>query len=292
MLPNNNISPELLNNDDQFGDIFFKRFKLRHAPAPLRLNDEVAKNYFFPTFYNNVTCAQAIFFCDYKSACNVLPHGSIKPVQVTWGRAVVAISCYEYNTVLGVAPYNEIAFTIPVLVAPKIDVPVLPLVSKAFREFGYYVFSMPVTSLENRIRGNDIWGLPKVVQQIDLEETGGQCVTTAYEEDGRPYFKISIPTDGKPTDFDETSNIYSVLDGKLLQSETNYKATFNVNANPDVMLLKGLKGRKPYEIYDTPAGSMLKALKMEDKPFQTRFARGMRAAFDLARPGYKAPFSL
>jgi hypothetical protein len=31
------------------------------------------------------------------------------------------------------------------------------------------VFGMPVTSRENQLRGNKLWGLPKVTQQIDIE---------------------------------------------------------------------------------------------------------------------------
>ena len=106
-------------------------------------------------------------------AAAMMLHPAVKPVRMTRGRSLVAFSCYEYRNVLGVAPYNEIAMTIPVLVDPGISVPVLPMIWDGFENFGYHVFSMPVTSLENQLRGLRIWGLPKVVQRIDIDVVDG-----------------------------------------------------------------------------------------------------------------------
>lgn len=222
------IPAGLLDNVADFADPFYARFKLRKAPQPLQLNDTIAKDYLFPTFYGDVTCAQAIFLCPWERAAALMPHPKLKPVRLPGGRAAVAFACYEYKQVLGVAPYNEIAMTIPILVNPGINVPVLPLVTPWFKNFGYYVFSMPVTSRENQIRGVKIWGLPKVVQEIDVQEDNGVCETTAYEADGTEYFRLRVPTAGTPVPFDVTSNLYTVHEGRLAQSETNFKAMFNV----------------------------------------------------------------
>src|SRR6185437_11613763 len=170
MKPTLEIPDGLLDNSASFRVPFFQRFRLRHAPRPLQLTDTITKDYLFPTLYADVTCAVGIFLCDYDRARALLPHPKLRPVRMTLGRSLVVFSCYEYRTVLGVPPYNEIAMTIPVLLDPKVDVPVLPMVLNVFEAFGYYVFSMPVTSLENRIRGNEIWGLPKVTQEIEQYE--------------------------------------------------------------------------------------------------------------------------
>ena len=50
-----------------------------------------------------------------------------------------------------------------------------------FKKKGYYVFSMPVTSLENQIRGTTIWGLPKVVEEIDIATDSDRCRTVARD---------------------------------------------------------------------------------------------------------------
>lgn len=292
MKPTFKIDEKLLDNQDRFEDPFYKRFKLHPAAKPLELSDKVSKNYLFPTFYGDVTCAMAVFLCSYEKAGKLMLHPKIKPVKMPKGRSVVAFSCCEYKNVLGVAPYNEIAMTIPILVDPMINLPVLPMLLGGFPKFGYYVFSMPVTSLENQLRGLKIWGLPKVVHQIDVTEKDGQCVTVDYEESGEPYFELKVPTEGQPIKFDVSSNLYTRLGDRFLQSETNFKATFAVNKNPQVLLNKGLPADEPaLKIADTPSGRVLRDLEIEEIPLQFRFARGMTSCFDLPNPAYRSPIS-
>jgi hypothetical protein len=291
MKPTYDIGPELLDNAGLFSDPFYKRFQLRPMAKPLQLNEQVAKDYQFPTFYGDVTCALAIFLCPYDRALAMMPHPKMQPVRMPGGRAAVAFSCYEYKQVLGVAPYNEIAITIPVLINPSINIPVLPLVTPWFKNFGYYVFSMPVTSLENQIRGRKIWGLPKVVEEIDVREEGGECITTAHEEHtGEPYFTLRVPMGGTPAEFDVKSNLYSVLDGELKQSETNFKAQFNVTKFNGQLFKAGAAPAKPYlTLGDTPSGKVLQQLQLEAHPFQFRFAKHVTSCFDFPNPGYSPP---
>jgi len=61
-----------------------------------------------------------------------------------------------------------------------VNVPLLPMIAdNMFSKLGYYVFGMPVTSKENQIRGNKIWGLPKVTQDIDITENQDTCEIVA-----------------------------------------------------------------------------------------------------------------
>lgn len=281
----------LLDNADEFTDPFFQRFQLRHASKPLQLNDEIAKDYLFPTFYDDVECAQAVFLCNFERAAELLPHPKMKPVGMFGNRALVAFSCYVYNKVLGVAPYNEIAMTIPIRVNPGVPVPVLPMLAGGlFSDFGYYVFSMPVTSLENQLRGMKIWGLPKVVHEIDIFHDKGDCVTVDKDEAGRPYFTLRVPMEGKPTKFDVKSNLYTRMGNDLWQSETNFKATFNVTKFTSLLWKRGVQPDREYlTIADTPAGEALRRLEIEPAPFQLRYAKHMTACFDLHNPQFRSP---
>ncbi len=289
MKPTIQFDDKFLDNQDKFQNDFFKRFTLRHAPEPLKLNDQVTKNYQFPTFYGDVTCAIGIFLCSYEKAEKMMLHPRIKPIKMTRGRSLVAFSCYEYKNVMNVAPYNEIAMTIPIMVDSGFNPPVLPMILDKFKNFGYYVFSMPVTSLENQIRGVKIWGLPKVVQELDIREEGGDCVTTAMEESGEPYFELKVPMDGQPTEFDVSSNLYTRRGNEFFQSETNFKATFNVNKHMDLLFKKNAKPDREYiKIYDTPCGRVLQELEIEQHPFQFRFAKHMSSCFDIPNPDFKS----
>jgi len=241
MKPSYEFSAELLDNVSQFEAPFFKGFNLRNRSQPLALTDEISKDYLFPTFYGDVTCAQAVYLCDYAKAQSMLPHPKMKPVAMPRGRALVAIACYIYRNVMNIPTYNEIAMTIPVMVDAKFNPPVLPMLIDSFKSFGYYVFNMPVTSKENQIRGKKIWGLPKVVHEIDINHTDGFCETSAIDEDGNNYFQLKVPTQGSTTNFDVKANLYSQLGDELLQSQTCFQGAFNVNKNMSQLFKKGQK---------------------------------------------------
>ncbi len=291
MKPNHKIEPSMLDNAHLFDNNFFRRFVLRHAPQPLKLTDNIAKNYLFPTFYGDVTCAQAIFLCSYEKAAKMMLHPQIKPVRMPRGRALLAFSCYIYNQVMGVGPYNEIAMTIPVMVDPGINLPVVPMIADIFKNFGYYVFSMPVTSLENQLRGVKIWGLPKVVHEIDIYRDGDDCMTVGIDEKGYQYMQLRVPTGGRPIEFDVTSNLYTQMGDRLCQSETNFKATFNVIKHMNLLWQKGKKPDREYlTIGKGPLADTLREMEIEEHPFQFRYAEHMSSCFDLPNESYRAPF--
>jgi 2-dehydropantoate 2-reductase len=281
----------MLDNTDRFTNDFYKRFTLRKAPQPLRMNESVTKDYLFPTFYGDVSCAVAVFMCSYEKASALIAEQlspKIVPVRMSRGRALVAFSCYEYKNVMGVRPYNEIAIAIPVMVDPCCNVPVLPMITDKFSRFGYYIAGMPVTSKENTIRGRTIWGLPKVTQDIDIYREDGSCIVKAMDSNGEAYLSLRIPMDGTPTEFDVSSYLYSQRGGKLLQNRTDFRATFNVIKNMQLLFKKDVKPERPcIELGDTSFAPLLKRLVVEEIPFQTRYGEHMSACFDL--PNALAP---
>lgn len=286
MKPTLDYGPDVLDNASDFGHPFFKRFELRHADAATALDDKILKNYSFPTFYGDVTSALGIFHCSYAKAEKMMIHPKMKPVRMTRGRSLVVFSCYVYRNVLGVPAYNEIAMTIPVMVNPSVHVPVLPMVFDGFKGFGYYVFAMPVTSEENRIRGHEIWGLPKTLEEIDIREEGNDCVTRAVEIGAdKPYFELRVPTSGQPTKFDVSSDIYSRFDGTLQRAKTHFQGTFNVNKHMRLLFKTGVQADRPYlTLGDGPSAQVLKDLEIEAHPFQLRYAKSMNSCFDLPEP--------
>jgi len=284
MKANYNIDKELLPNDSTFNNEFFNQFQLSKGPSPLALTDEIAKDYSFPTFYGDVTCSIAIFFCDYEAAQAIMPDKSYQPAKATKGRSIVILSCYEYKNVLNIPPYNEIAMTIPVMMEGGFNPPLLPLIMKGFNKFGYYVFSMPVTSYENTLRGHKIWGLPKVTEDIDIAVEGDTCTTSAYDENGIKYFELKVPTTGKPQRFDETGHLFSVLNKEILKSQTNFRGDFVVNKNTGLLWKNDIPtDSPPLVLGDSPRADVLKSLKLTQSAFQFRFASTMNSCFDMAK---------
>lgn len=277
-----NLTPEMPDNAGDFNSDFYKQFTLRKNTQPLQISDEISKDFSFPTYYKNVSCGIGIFMCSYEKALQVLPHPSMKPVRMPGGRAVVIFSCYEYKNVMNMKPYNEIAMTIPLLMDGGFSMPVLPLVSKAFKNFGYHVFSMPVTSEENRIRGQKLWGIPKVTERIDIEQKDGFSTTAAFDSNDKEYFRLRIPMDGKPQSFDETGSLYSIRDNDIIKAQTNFKGDFKVNKHMGLLLNKDKKSDSPLlTLGDSPRAEVLKSLEIEESVFQTRWSPSMEACFDL-----------
>ena len=285
MKPTFDYGAPLLKNEAKFQDPFFQRFRLSKASVPFQLDEKISKSYLFPIFYADVTCAIGIFMCDYDKAQAILPHPRMKPVRMTRGRSVVVLACYEYKNVMNVMPYNEIAMMIPVMADPIVNIPVLPMVLPFFRKFGYYVFGMPVTSKENQLRGNRIWGLPKVTREVDIFEQGGDCVGVAKEESGTPYVELRVPMRGSATEFDVTTSLYSLLDGHSVRSEVCFKGSFKVTKYMKCLARKGLKPDRSYlKIADSPSAQILRSLDIEEHPFQLRYARHVNSTLDLPKP--------
>ncbi len=281
MEPNTRIDPDLVDNEGLFSDPFFERFDLQPAPAPLTLSEEISKRYSFPTFYADVTCAIAIFLCDWSRALEMMPHPSMRPVKMPGRRSVVIFSCYEYKNVMNIASYNEIAMTIPIMAGGGWAPPVLPLVMD-FKRKGYYVFSMPVTSLENQIRGTSIWGLPKVVEEIEITTEGEDCTTVATDSTGEIYFELTVPTTGSAKHFDESGYLYTMREGELLKSRTCFKGDFAVTTRPDLLWKKGQRGETPaLRLGSSARADKLRALNLEEVAFQFRFSERMNSCFDL-----------
>ncbi|MCL2807451.1 MAG: acetoacetate decarboxylase family protein [Coriobacteriia bacterium] len=273
----------LLANEDKFQDPFFQRFQLKKRT--IALTDDFEKEYSFPTFYGDVTCCQAIFLCSLDAAQALMPHPAVQPVRAKKKHAVLAVSCYEYKNVLGIPPYNEIAFTLAVEVEKEKSPVLLPLMKNSFS--GYFVFSMPVTSRENCLRGNVIWGLPKVTQEIDIDVSGNEALVKAYEE-GTEYFSLRVPKAGKLTPMDETTYLFPKLDGVVHRAETNFKGDFLIDKNLGVLLGPNKAADKPFfTLGDTPCGQVLKDLQMSPRPLQTRYVEHMTACFDYYDESYE-----
>jgi len=284
MKGNLEIAPELLDNKSAFTNAFFSGIPQRTAPAPLELCEGISKDYLFPTFYGDVSCALAIFHCDYEAARAILPDSRIEPVKMTGGRSLVILSCYEYRNVEGIAPYNEIVMNIPVVTRGSMNIPVVTmLLGDKLKSFGYYVFHMPVTSLENRIRGHKIWGLPKEVERIDIDIEGGQSVTRAYQDSESPYMELRVPTvGGSKQTFDVKSTIYSRLGDDLLQSTTQFRGDFSVTKNMKTLIGSSGKPAMPsLTLGEGESADKLKSLKIEEQAFQFRYTPSMSACFDM-----------
>lgn len=283
---NKNISRWPVENNEAFNDVFFKRFTPKKQPV--KLSETVFKLYSFPTFYTDARFGAIAFFCSYQKALELMPHPKIKPVRLGSGKTLIVFSCYQYQTVKDIVPYNEVGFLIPVLANCSFRLPVLPLIMGRFiKRFGYHVLCMPVTSLESKIRGDEIWGLPKQVNEIHFSIKDNHFICRVEEEDGDEIVRVAIPMEGNFVHLNETVFLFTRKNKEILKSQAWFEGDFAVNIFTGQLFRHTAPARKYIEIGNSKTGRLLNALEIEEHPFQTRFSSDLNSAFDLPLDGYR-----
>ena len=267
-------------NQEKFDDAFFGRFFQKEQKV--RLTKNIHKTYKFPTFYKDIQLAAIAFFCSFKKAAELMPHPKIKPVRMKRGKTLIIFSCYQYNTVKEIAPYNEVGFLIPVLANYAFRLPIFPLLlGKYFKNFGYNVVCMPVTSLESKIRGDEIWGLPKLVTEINYSIESKHYACHVREEDGEDILKVKIPMTGKASHLNETAYLFTRKNNKILKSQAWFEGNFVVNNFTSQLFKRSLPTEQYLEFGNAKIGRLLRSMEIEEHPFQTRFSSDATSAFDL-----------
>lgn len=265
---------------DSFNAPFFQKFP--SAPLDLELAPGVIKTYQFPTFYDQETLSAGLFLCDYDEAAKLLP-SSLRPLSFGMGRAALMVSSFRYGKVRGIRPYNEVAIAILVQKPSQGDGGTLTFLREGGKNVTSYVVSMPVTSFENQIRGQKIWGLPKVVQEIDLRQIGNEFVTTVYDEPGQPYLEFRVPMTGKSETLDQSVKLYSELSGKGLESRSFAQGLGFTTMNAAVLFgaAGSTTGYAPLSLSASPAAAMLRRLKISPVPLKTVFSPLIQSVLSL-----------
>ena len=91
-----------------------------------------------------------------------------------------------------------------------------------------------------------------------------------------------MPKTGSTKHFDETGHLYSVLDGRLTKSQTNFKGDFAVTTNSSLLWKPGQGAENPaLKLGDSSRADILRALKIDEAAFQFRYSESMNSCFDL-----------
>lgn len=156
----------------------------------------------------------------------LLPSG-LSPVRVGLRTAAVTFLSVEYHSVGrgSLEPYNEFGVLIPATRPSSRSVPVL---SRLPGGVGGYVQSLPVTTEPARALGDEIWGYPKVVGEIDVTEVG-QRRRTSVTIDGDEF--ITVETDRSPRfghTISATTESYTVRDGTVLREPLSFTGEMGV----------------------------------------------------------------
>jgi hypothetical protein len=193
------------------------------------------------------------------------------------GRAVVALAVCRYeDTDLG--PYHEVA--VGFVVRPH-DAPAGPSPTGRIREFasgamGVYIHRLPVDQEFSCVAGRDIWGFPKWVTSIDIDEPpagrprAGTGTTVRLVDDGVHVLTLTVAAGGRLRLPSQAPPSYSFADGVLRRT------TWTTSAEGTA----GRPGGATLVLGDHPMADELRSLGLPKRAVLSSSAALMRASFD------------
>lgn len=219
--------------------------------------------------YTRATMSAVIVPASRRRVAALLPPG-LSPVRAGFGTAAVWLLSVEYHDIGRGAldPYDE--FAVIIAATPDSGTGV-PYVSPLARTEGY-VWYMPVTTEPGRAFGDEVWGYPKVVADIDIEDDGRRRRTTVTV-DGDRFITMSMARPPTVTR-DETLTAYTETEGSLLRTRGDLSG--EMGAWP-------YSRRFSYSLGDHPKAETLRELELGDRAFARFYADG-DAVFGAGKP--------
>lgn len=168
----------------------------------------------------DVTMMSVVFSAALDPVRALLP-SCLSPVRVGRRSAAVTFLFVRYHSVDegSLEPYDEFGVLIP---ATRPSSRATPILSRLPGGVGGYVHSLPVTTEPSRALGDEVWGYPKVVGDIELTESD-QRRRIRVAIDGEQFITLEID---QPPKFDlsvsATTESYTVLDGTVIREPLSF----------------------------------------------------------------------
>ena len=215
------------------------------------------------------TITSVVLPADRRAAVGLLPDG-LSPIRAGRGTAAVWLMSATHRNVDDGALDDYHEFAVMVGATPGAPDGV-PYVSPALRT-ETYVWYMPVTTEPARAFGDEVWGYPKVVADIDVEEGPGRRRTTVTVDGDRLLtFTISKPPTISRSD---TLTTYAVRDGRLLRVRADVTGELGVWPHTTGF---------SHTLGEHPRAATLRDLDLGDRAF-ARFHSDARLRFRAGKP--------
>lgn len=213
--------------------------------------------------------------CEFTAAGGLFPASARKlsarlpdrlsPIRVAPRTSAVAFASIEYHHVGGLDPYDEFAVIVPVVADARTDLPGAQLFGA---DAGGYVHYLPVTTEASVALGTEIWGYPKELADITIEDRGGVRRTTV-SLDGKAVVTLDVPkARPKLGSRDLTAHSYTEMDGRLVRTRADLAGKFAV---------RPLSQRASVSFGDHERAGDLRGLGLRHRPLGRLYAPRARA---------------
>jgi hypothetical protein len=225
-----------------------------------------------PITYADATEITATFTASAARVRELLPAERLQPVQLVPGRALIVLAAWQYRRCAqadGTAgePYNELIVIVPVLYAPVVNLPALPLLLPGrFKNLGGYISHMAVTTAQARDVGIDIWSFPKFLAEItfvDSPHASGVRVSTNRHD------ILTLEVEKMPTRTSAKDDVlYTFNDGQILRTHFAARGAYGSAS---------LRGRASYTLGAHPLAEDLRRLEIGRVALARSFATNVEA---------------
>jgi hypothetical protein len=196
------------------------------------------------------------------------------------GRAMLALAVCRYDDT-DLDPYHEVALS---FVVRTHDAPAGASAARKAREFatgaiGAYIHRLPVDQEFTCAAGRDIWGFPKWVTSIDIDEPPpgrprpGSGTTVRLTDDSAHILTLTIRSGGRFRLPSHAPPTYSFADGVLRCTEWTTSSTGTAGRPGGATLVLG----------DHPMADELRSLGLPKRALFSSSAAVMTASFGAAR---------
>ena len=208
----------------------------------------------------------------------LLPDPRLTPIEVWPGTSVLTAVAFEYEDT-SIGPYREAALSLPCRWDCKASIPLLPLIAeKRLKDVGHWVQLLPVTTSAADEAGRGIWGYPKFVAQIEIEQTASRMRCRVIEA-GRLVFGFEIDRPGPSRPMRFPVRTYSLLDDEIHFTEIDVDA---------VGARRFLGARGSLELGDHPRLAGLPPIhRIGSRALETRWFDEYRLQLDRASARYR-----
>ena len=210
----------------------------------------------------------ATFAVSAAAARRLFSQTAVRLAEILPGRTLVSISAVEHvDNDLG--PYNEVVIAFPVTIGPREHWPLIgPVAEFASGRGCMYIHQMPVTTAFACAAGREIWGLPKMLADVSIDDQADRRVVT-LTVDGVHALTLSGPRGGRMHFRDAAVDVVAIRDGRA------WKTTCTSSAEGVSIRLAGAM----LTLGPHPIGVELAALGLPKRALASGWVEHMTARF-------------
>lgn len=186
-------------------------------------HDILGREIALPSVVRDATTAVAFYFVSASAAQHLIAHSGLRIATVLPGKTICTIGTINYKD-SDLDTYHEVALTFFVHEPGSHPIPFVSTMLGMVRgSLSAYIHWLPVDEEFTCEAGRKIWGFPKFITQIDIEQEG-EVERSTLSVDGQMVLRQTVQTGGSRSFTDRKQISYSTWEGQLSRIPSDMSA--------------------------------------------------------------------